>query len=124
VICVVVEDANNIFTVYSLDGHLYSAHSAPMRSYLLFGYSEELGWLWLGTQESPKIAIDDWQERQSERETVALLFDAEDWDADWLLATRNLSYQELPEDWLAARDDAEGAAILALLDAYLQEVWQ
>ena len=95
-----------------------------MRSYLLFGYSEKLGWLWLGTQESPKIAIDDWQEKQSERETVALLFDAEDWDAEWLLATRNLSYQELPEDWLAARDDAEGAAILALLDAYLQEVWQ
>jgi hypothetical protein len=124
VVCVVVEDSNNIFTVYSLDDHLYTAHSTPTRSFLLFGYLEGRGWLWLGTQESPKIAIDNWQEVQSDRETVALLFDAEDWNADWLLSTRDMSFQALPEDWLAARDDAEGAAILSLLDAYLQEVWQ
>lgn len=124
VVCVIVEDSNNIFTVYSLNDHLYTARSTPMRSFLLFGYLKGQGWLWLGTQENPKIAIDNWQEAQSDRETVALLFDAEDWNADWLLTTRNMSFQALPEDWLAAREDAEGAAILGLLDAYLQEVWQ
>jgi len=124
VVCVVAEDAENYFIIYSLDEHLYTAIGAPTRSYLLFGYTAEHQWLWLGTQESPKIAINDSIDAASDREVIALLFDSRPWDAAWLEEYAGLTFQSLPEDWLAAREKEEGIAILQILDKYLQEELQ
>jgi hypothetical protein len=120
VVCMVAEDAENTYTVYALDGHIYTTPATPMRSFLLFGYLEEQGWLWLGTQTEPKHEIEDPEVYANERQTMAVLYDSRLWDSRWLMNSFNLYGQPLPEDWLAQTDPAESQAILSLLNAYVQ----
>jgi len=124
VVCVVAEDAENTFTVYELDGHIYTSPAIPTRSYLLFGYAGNDLWVWLGTQESPKVQIDDPGLSANERETVAVLFDSRPWDGRWLETYMGMVMQSLPENWQAQIDEAESQAILSLLNDYLLEAGQ
>jgi hypothetical protein len=120
VVCMVAEDAENTYTVYALDDHIYTAPATPMRSFLLFGYLEEQGWVWLGTQTEPKHEIDDPEAFANERQTMAVLYDSRLWDSRWLMDSFNLYGQPLPEDWQARTDPADSQAILSLLNAYVQ----
>jgi hypothetical protein len=124
VVCVVAEDAENTFTVYALDGHIYTSSATPTRSYLLFGYAGDDLWVWLGTQENPKVQIEDPDLSADERATVAALFDSHPWDGRWLETNFGMVQQPLPENWQAQTDQAESQAILNLLNAYLQGVSQ
>jgi len=124
VVCVVAEDAENTFTVYELDGYIYTSPAIPTRSYLLFGYAGHDLWVWLGTQESPKVQIDDPGLSANERETVAVLFDSRPWDGRWLETYMGMVMQPLPENWQAQTDEAESQAILSLLNDYLLEADQ
>lgn len=49
--------------------------------FLLFGYLEEQGWVWLGTQTEPKHLIDDPEAYANERQTMAVLYDSRIWDS-------------------------------------------
>jgi hypothetical protein len=120
VVCMVAEDAENTYTVYALDKHIYTAPATPMRSFLLFGYLEEQGWLWLGTQTEPKHEIADPVAFANERQTMAVLYDSQLWDWRWLMDSFNLYGQPLPEGWQARTDPADSQAILSLLNAYVQ----
>jgi hypothetical protein len=120
VVCMVAEDAENAYTVYALDGHVYTAPAAPMRSFLLFGYLEEQGWVWLGTQTEPKHEIDDPEAFANERQTITVLYDSRLWDSRWLMDSFNLYVQPLPEGWQARTDPEESQAILSQLNAYVQ----
>ena len=124
VVCVVAEDAENAYTIYELDGHIYTAPAIPTRSYLLFGYAGDDLWVWLGTQESPKVQIDDPGLTANERTTLAALFDSRPWDGRWLETYMGMVMQPLPENWQAQTDEAESQAILSLLNDYLLEAGQ
>jgi hypothetical protein len=124
VVCVVAEDAENTYTVYALDRHIYTSPATPTRSYLLFGYAGDDLWVWLGTQESPKVQIDDPGQSANERATVAALFDSRPWDVGWLETYMGMAPQPLPENWQTTTDKVESQAILSLLNAYVQEANQ
>jgi hypothetical protein len=112
VICLVIEDAENTHVVYSLDGHIYTSTATPMRSFLLFGYLSDDDWVWLGTQESPKHEITDFQESADERLIFATLYDSQPWDAKWLMNTHHLTIQPLPQNWQTMTDENERQAIM------------
>jgi hypothetical protein len=117
VICLVVEDAENTHIIYSLDGHVYTSPAKPMRSFLLFGYLPEGDhtWVWLGTQENPKLEITDPEANANERLSIATLYDSYPWDAKWLLDIHHLPMQPPPEDWRSRTDETEMQAILDLI---------
>lgn len=115
VICMVIEDAENSSIVYSLDGHLYTSSATPIRSFLLFGYVGDGGWVWLGTQSDPKQEITDPGATENERLTIATLYDSYPWDAAWLERAYHLQMQPLPENWQGLNDPAEQQAILTSL---------
>jgi hypothetical protein len=117
VICLVVEDAENIHIVYSLNGHTYTSPAKPMRSFLLFGYGSDETWVWLGTQTEPKLEITDLQANANERLTVATLYDSQPWDAKWLMNTQHLAMQPLPDNWQSLMDESEKQFILTTLSA-------
>ncbi|MDP1624694.1 MAG: hypothetical protein Q8L64_02885 [bacterium] len=112
VICIVMEDAENTHIVYSLNGHTYTSTATPTRSFLLFGYLSDGYWVWLGTQDDPKLEITDPQANADERLTIATLFDSYPWDAKWLLNTHHLLMQPPPENWQTMTDENEKQAIL------------
>lgn len=115
VICLVVEDAENIHIIYSLNGHVYTSSATPMRSFLLFGYLKNGLWVWLGTQDDPKQEITDPEVFAHERLTIATLYDSQPWDAKWLSAYYHLDMQSPPENWQALNDEDEKRAILNAL---------
>ena len=117
VICLAVEDAENTHIVYSLDGHVFTGPATPTRSFLLFGYVSDGDWVWLGTQDDPKLEIKDPATNAHERLTIATLYDSKPWDAKWLQNSYHLSMKTLPENWRAMTDDKEKQAILDLLSA-------
>lgn len=119
VICVVVEDAEGISVLYSLDGHAYTAPAIPTRSFLLFGYLADGLWVWLGTQSDPKVEIVDLAKYANERLTVATLFDSQPWDAGWLKDRYGLSMRPLPENWRDMTNEADKQAILDGLNLYI-----
>ncbi len=112
VICLVVEDAENTHIVYSLNDHTYNSPAKPMRSFLLFGYLSYGNWVWLGTQDDPKLEITDLKANAKERLTVATLYDSYPWDAKWLMNTYHLIMQPPPEHWQTMTDESEKQAIL------------
>lgn len=112
VICIVVEDAENTHIVYSLNDHTYTSPATPMRSFLLFGYVSDNLWLWLGTQDDPKLEIKDSRANAKERLTVATLYDSQPWDAKWLMDFYRLNMQPLPNHWQTLTDETEKQAIL------------
>ena len=112
VICLVVEDAENIHIVYSLDKHTYTSPAKPMRSFLLFGYVSDGTWVWLGTRDDPKLEITDSQANANERLTIATLYDSQPWDAKWLQNTYHLIMQSPPENWQRMTDQKEKQAIM------------
>jgi len=112
VICIVMEDAENTHIVYSLNGHTYTSSATPTRSFLLFGYLSDGYWVWLGTQDDPKLEITDPQANADERLTIATLYDSYPWDAKWLLNTHHLLMQPPPENWQTMTDENEKQAIL------------
>jgi hypothetical protein len=116
VICVVIEDAEGTQIVYALNNHIFTSTATPIRSYLLFGYSGEGLWLWLGTRENPKLPIDNPTQFAKDRLTIATLYDSQPWDMQWLKNTYSLSMQPLPEDWQHKTDTVEQQAILAALN--------
>jgi hypothetical protein len=124
VVCVVAEDAENTYTVYELDDYIYTSPATPTRSYLLFGYLENNLWIWLGTQESPKIQIDNPGLAADERATLAALFDSRPWDTRWLETYMGMFPQPLPENWKAQTDEAKSQVILRMLNAFVQETNQ
>ena len=124
VVCVVAEDAENTYIIYELDVHIYTSPATPTRSYLLFGYAADDLWVWLGTQESPKVQIDNPGLAADERATLATLFDSRPWDARWLETYMGMVMQPLPENWQAETDEGEMQTILSLLNAFLQETSQ
>jgi hypothetical protein len=115
VICLVVEDAENTYIVYSLDGHAYTSSATPMRSFLLFGYLEEGLWVWLGTQEDPKQVITDPAIFANERLTIATMYDSQPWDAKWLRTYYHLDMKSPPENWQTLDDENEKQVILNAL---------
>jgi hypothetical protein len=112
VICIVMEDAENTHIVYSLNGHTYTSTATPTRSFLLFGYLSDGYWVWLGTQDDPKLEITDPEANADERLTIATLYDSYPWDAKWLLNTHHLLMQPPPENWQTKTDENEKQAIL------------
>ncbi len=112
VICIVMEDAENTHIVYSLNGHTYTSTATPMRSFLLFGYLSDGYWVWLGTQDDPKLEITDPQANADDRLTIATLYDSYPWDAKWLMNTHHLLMQPPPENWKTMTDENEKQAIL------------
>ena len=112
VICMVVEDAENVHIVYSLNDHIFTSLAKPMRSFLLFGYLSDGNWVWLGTRDDPKLEITDPKANAKERLTVATLFDSKPWDAKWLKDTYHLSMNPLPDRWQSMTDEGEKQAIL------------
>ncbi len=112
VICIVMEDAENTHIVYSLDGHIYTSTATPTRSFLLFGYLSDGYWVWLGTQDDPKLEITDPQANADDRLTIATLYDSYPWDAKWLMNTHHLLMQPPPENWKTMTDENEKQAIL------------
>lgn len=118
VICVVVEDAEGQYTVYALNGYLYSAPASPTRSYLLFGYAGDDLWVLIGTRESPRLTIDDPEKFANDRLTIATLYDSRPWEAGWLADRHKLFPLPLPESWQTADDEADMQAILAELNRY------
>lgn len=112
IICLVVEDAENMHIVYSLDGHIFTAAATPMRSFLLFGYVSNGNWVWLGTQDDPKLEIKDPQANAHERLTIATLYKSKPWDAKWLQNSYHLWMKILPENWQTKTDKNEQQAIL------------
>ena len=117
IICMVVEDAENTHIVYSLDGHTFTAPATPMRSFLLFGYVSDGNWVWLGTQDDPKLEITDPQANAHERQTIATLYKSKPWDAKWLQNSYHLWMKTLPETWQTMTDKNEQQAILKGLSA-------
>jgi Tfp pilus assembly protein PilX len=115
VICLVVEDAENTYIVYSLDGHAYTSSATPMRSFLLFGYLEDGLWVWLGTKQDPRQEITDPESFANERLTIATMYDSQPWDAKWLSSHYHLDMQSPPENWQALKDENEKQAILNAL---------
>jgi hypothetical protein len=112
VICVVVEDAENTHIIYNLGEHYFTNQAIPTRSFLLFGYVGDGYWVWLGTQNNPKMNIEDFAETDNERLTVALLFDSQPWDLAWLQSRYGLTQQPLPDGWQNFNDPAEQQIIL------------
>lgn len=112
VICVVAEDAGNTHIIYKLGEHIFTNEAVPTRSFLLFGYVGNGYWVWLGTQDHPKMAIEDVVAMDNERLTVALLFDSQPWDLAWLQSRYGLTQQVLPDGWRNFTDPAEGQIIL------------
>ncbi len=112
VICLVVEDAENTHIVYSLNDHTYTSTAKPMRSFLLFGYLSDGLWVWLGTQDDPKMEITDPLANANDRLTVATLYDSYPWDAKWLMNTYHLIMQPPPVHWQTMTDENEKQAIL------------
>jgi hypothetical protein len=119
VICLVVEDAVNTHIIYSLEGHTFTSPSKPMRSFLLFGYLPDGDgtWVWLGTQENPKLEITDPEANANERLSIATMYDSRPWDAKWLLDTYHLIMLPPPENWQEETNQAEMQAILNLISA-------
>lgn len=117
VICIVMEDAENTHIVYSLNSHTYTSTATPTRSFLLFGYLSDGYWVWLGTQDDPKLEITDPQANADERLTIATLYDSYPWDAKWLMNSRHLIMQPPPENWQTMTDENEKQAILSGLSA-------
>lgn len=115
VICLVVEDAENTQVIYSLNEHIYSSAATPTRSFLLFGYLSDGNWVWLGTQNDPKLEITDPAANANERLSIATLYDSYPWDAKWLLDSHHLAMQPPPKDWQFKTDRAEMQAILDLI---------
>lgn len=115
VICLVVEDAENTHIIYSLNGHIYTSPSKPMRSFLLFGYVSDGTWVWLGTRDDPKLEITDPKANANERLTVATLYDSQPWNPKWLQNTYHLIMQSPPKDWQRMTDEKEKQAIMDLL---------
>src|SRR5574338_5380 len=112
VICLVVEDAENTYIVYSLDGHAFTSSATPTRSFLLFGYLEDGQWVWLGTQEDPKQEITNPEKFANERLTIATMYDSQPWDAKWLSTYYHLDMQSPPDNWQALNDENEKQTIL------------
>jgi hypothetical protein len=112
VICIVMEDAENTHIVYSLNGHTYTSSATPMRSFLLFGYLSDGYWVWLGTQEDPKLEITNPLANANERLTIATMYDSQPWDAKWLLNTHHLLMQPLPQNWQTMNDENERQSIM------------
>ena len=112
VICVVVEDAGNTRIVYKLGEHIFTNEAVPTRSFLLFGYVGNGYWVWLGTQDNPKMTIEDVAEMDNELKTVSLLFDSQPWDLAWLQSRYGLTQQSLPENWQNFTDPTEQQIIL------------
>lgn len=116
-ICLVAEDAENTHIVYALDGDTYTSAAKPIRSFLLFGYVSDANWVWLGTQEDPKLEITDPEKYARDRATMAKLYDSRPWDARWLETTYGLTMQAPPANWRSSTDEAEKQAILKALSA-------
>jgi hypothetical protein len=112
VICVVAEDAENTHIIYNLGQHTFTNDATPTRSFLLFGYVGNGYWVWLGTQDNPKVTIEDFAEMDNERLTVSLLFDSQPWDLAWLQSRYGLTQQPLPDGWRNFNDPAEQQIIL------------
>ena len=120
VICVVVEDAENTDVVYQLGEHIYTSPAIPTRSFLLFGYSGDGLWKWLGTQSDPKVEIDAPGKFANDRLTIATLYDSQPWDMKWLKMQYGLGIQPLPANWRESHDEADMQAILSGLNGSIQ----
>ncbi|MBK7453938.1 MAG: hypothetical protein IPJ46_09565 [Anaerolineales bacterium] len=117
VICLVVEDAENTHIIYSLDGHIYTSPATPTRSFLLFGYLADGLWVWIGTQEQPRLGIKDPEANAHERETIAAMYDTRPWDTKWLGSTYHLLMQKPPQNWRDQTDENDKQFILNELSA-------
>jgi len=120
VICVVIEDAENTNVVYQLGDHIYTSPAIPTRSFLLFGYSGDGLWNWLGTQSDPKVEIDDPGKYANDRLTIATLYDSRPWDMKWLKMQYGLEVQSPPTNWREKTDESDMQAILSGLNGSLQ----
>ena len=120
VICVVIEDAENTNVIYQLGEHVYSSPTIPTRSFLLFGYSGNGLWNWLGTQSNPKVEIDDPAKYANDRLTIATLYDSQPWDMKWLKMQYGFEIQPLPANWQESHDEADMQAILNGLNSYVE----
>lgn len=120
VICLVIEDAENTRVLYALNGHMYTSTATPMRTFQLFGYTGGGEWVWLGTQNTPKMEITDAEHIARERQTMAALYESQPWDAGWLGRTHHLEMQPLPEGWQTCTEESEKQAILSVLSGAAQ----
>jgi len=114
--CIVIEDADGANAIYQLGDHVYTSPTNPTRSFLLFGYTGNDLWIWLGTRSDPKIEIDDPETFARDRLTIATLYDSQPWDMKWLKAHYDLEMQPLPDDWSLRTDENDKQAILSGLN--------
>jgi len=116
VMCIVIEDAEGSNAVYQLGDYIYTSPTNPTRSFLLFGYTGNDLWVWLGTRSDPKIEINDPDTFARDRLTIATLYDSQPWDMQWLKAHYDLEMQPLPDDWSLRTDEKDKQAILSGLN--------
>ena len=121
VICALSEDSTATKVVVKLNSPTYTSSAAPIRSFVLFGYTTDKKWLWLGTQAEPKIGLDTLQDPGKEAKFNAEQYGAVLWDASWLHQAYGLSMKPLPENWQGATFDADRNAILSGLNTYLDK---
>lgn len=122
VLCVLSEDSAGSQIVFQLDGKTFTSPAKPTRSFALFGYTVEGGWVWLGTQNEPKVSLETLPGFLKDAQTSAGMHDLPVWDAAWLAETYGLPGKGLPEDWQAMTNESDKQVILEALNAALQEM--
>jgi hypothetical protein len=121
VICALSEDSAATQVVIKLNSPTYTSSAAPTRSFVLFGYTTDGKWLWLGTQQEPRIDLGTLPDPGQEAKFSAEQYGAILWDATWLQQAYGLSMKPLPENWQGATFDADRNDILSGLNIYLNK---
>lgn len=121
VMCVLSEDSSGSQIVFQLDGHTFTSTATPTRAFVLFGYASNGNWVWLGTQKEPKVTLETIPDFSQEAQTASRLHALPIWNADWLEKTYGLPDKPLPEGWQSQTRETDKQAILAGLNASLNE---
>lgn len=121
VICTLSEDSFGTQMVFQLDGHTFTSPAEPTRSFALFGYGKDGNWVWLGTQQEPKVSLSTLPDFQQEAQLAAKLQNLPVWEAAWLNETYGLPARTLPESWQSLTNETDKQAILAGLQTALSE---
>lgn len=122
VICSLSEQAANTHIVFALDGHVYSTQAEPTQSFVIFGYTSDKRWVWLGTRQGPKVKMDNLAQFEKDNRRMAEFFGAPYWDSAWLMKTFGMRMQPLPSDWQTRTEEGEKAEILNIVNQYMSEV--
>ena len=122
VICVVALDRAPGWVVHVLNVRMDTSETrftvdmtgqAPLRRFLLFGYTGA-SWVLLGEHQDQQVFLEDAGDISQEREQVTGRYGTVPWDAAWLEATFGLTMRSLPAGWQTFGADPN--AIQAIAD--------